>query len=600
MFNGIRSYLIAFMALSGIALGQSPLTLKTRAIPTPASHLAHPQEISSPLTVGRGHLILQFDQQPTPATIAELKNRGINVLADVPENGLLVSLSGTVSVAGLNVHNQISIPARDKISPMVGATGPQIAAGYFLVEFQPDVDMNQARTMILNAGISLKENPDLQSHELMVQVSGQPVRAVLPLAQLDAVSYIFPASTDLASGTPVSPCEGALTTNGPVTQNIPTYGPGWDGPGLGSATLTYVFSKMAAQLDPTAAQNAIRAAMAQWSSVVQVNWVQGTNPAGTRTVNILWATYDHGDGFPFDGPGGVLAHTFYPAPPNPEPIAGDMHFDDSEHWAIGANTDLFSVALHELGHALGLGHSDNPADVMYPYYKMVTTLNSGDVAAVQTLYAAQTNPAPNPAPAPAPSPAPSPSPSPAPAPAPLVLTVAAPPSATTASAISLSGTVSGGSGSVTVTWSTNFGASGTATVASGSWSVANLPLSMGANTITVIAMTGTATATGTATVTRQSPPPTTDTTPPTLTILSPSSSTPSTTASTITFSGTASDNVAVASVNWSNNFGMSGTATGTTSWSANIPLLIGNNTITVRATDTSGNQSWRSVVVNRP
>jgi len=78
-----------------------------------------------------------------------------------------------------------------------------------------------------------------------------------------------------------------------------------------------------------------------------------------------------------------------------------MHFDDSESGHIGVNTDLFSMALHELGHSLGLGHSDDPTAVMYPYYKMVTTLAAPDIASILTLYAAQTSVSTVPPPAPA-------------------------------------------------------------------------------------------------------------------------------------------------------------------------------------------------------
>jgi len=90
-----------------------------------------------------------------------------------------------------------------------------------------------------------------------------------------------------------------------------------------------------------------------------------------------------------------------------------------------------------------------------------------------------------------------------------------------------------------------------------------------------------------------------DTTPPTITITSPTSNPTWTTSSTpINLGGTASDNVGVTSVTWSNSVtGGSGTATGTTSWSAIVSLSPSNNPITVTAWDAAGNSGSDTIDV---
>ncbi len=48
----------------------------------------------------------------------------------------------------------------------------------------------------------------------------------------------------------------------------------------------------------------------------------------------------------------------YP-PDNAFSAAGDIHFDKDELWKIGfggAGIDVFTIAAHEIGHAIGLGH----------------------------------------------------------------------------------------------------------------------------------------------------------------------------------------------------------------------------------------------------
>jgi hypothetical protein len=93
------------------------------------------------------------------------------------------------------------------------------------------------------------------------------------------------------------------------------------------------------------------------------------------------------------------------------------------------------------------------------------------------------------------------------------------------------------------------------------------------------------------------PAPGADSTVPTLVITAPGGALTVSTGS-VAVSGTANDNVGVTQVNWQNDRGGSGSATGTGSWSASITLQSGANVISVTARDAANNVSAaRSVTV---
>ena len=570
---------LIFLCSNALLLAQPTLRLKVHV---PANTLVNPGDtIASENPIIRGarlprltpiHMIVQFDQPPTADTLDALRARGAVVLQDVPDHAVLVLMNENMALDGaldgLGIRSARRLDPREKISPLITDGDASAASGYYLVEFHPDVDPSDARRLILNSGVELRENPDLLRQHLMVHIPNPTdTRASLALlASQDQVSYIFPASANLVAGVSIAICGGALASLGPIGQLIATNGDGWDGPGLGATTLTYVFQYVTAQLAAGVPQSEIVRAMAEWSKVVQITWQPGTDPLGNRTVNIFWATYAHGDGFPFDGPGGVVAHTFYPSPPNAEPLAGDMHFDDSESWHVGTQVDVFSVALHELGHALGLGHSDNPNDVMYPYLKIVTGLADGDKTAILGLYAAQTGVVPPPGP--------------------LALTIDVPPATTTSATISLTGTVTGGT-TPTVTWTSSTGAFDGSSITGSNWVISNLPLAVGVNSIIVTAADANGSVSHVVSVTRTAalPPG-----PLALTINAPPATT---TSASITLTGTVTGGSNAPSVTWITSTGASdGSSINGDTWTIlSIPLAIGLNTITVTATDATGSIS---------
>ncbi len=183
-----------------------------------------------------------------------------------------------------------------------------------------------------------------------------------------------------------------------------------------------------------------------------------------------------------------------------------------------------------------------------------------------------------------------------------VMTISTPTTAATYTAttniINLSGTASDNVGVTAVTWVNSLGGSGTAS-GTINWTIANVNLISGDNRITVQAKDGAGNSSQKILTVTYIPPVVTDTTAPALAITAPTSNTTySTNSTSINISGTASDNIGVTQVSWSNSTGGSGQATGTNSWSvANIALKEGSNGITVTARDAAGNTAQKMLTV---
>ncbi len=65
----------------------------------------------------------------------------------------------------------------------------------------------------------------------------------------------------------------------------------------------------------------------------------------------------------------------------------EIYFNDYFEWGIGVGIDIETVVLHEIGHALGLGHAITEAAVMYAgYYGIRREVHADDVAGISYLY----------------------------------------------------------------------------------------------------------------------------------------------------------------------------------------------------------------------
>ncbi|KAJ0102307.1 hypothetical protein Patl1_05971 [Pistacia atlantica] len=154
--------------------------------------------------------------------------------------------------------------------------------------------------------------------------------------------------------------------------------------------LTYRFDSSAPVPASLNLRSVIQQSFNRWAQVSHFTFQEVAENLDADIV-IGFHRGSHGDGENnrFDGPQGVFAHAF-------APTVGDCHFDAEERWSINPGQyelDLESVAVHEIGHLLGLSHeSGKPDSIMYDYFeygKIKRELTADDIQGIRVLYGLQ-------------------------------------------------------------------------------------------------------------------------------------------------------------------------------------------------------------------
>jgi hypothetical protein len=150
--------------------------------------------------------------------------------------------------------------------------------------------------------------------------------------------------------------------------------------GVDSITLTYSVSA-----SPTVSQTAIDAATAaaqEWASWLSSHDGKGdftvrAAPAGSATVSITIKA----------GGGTIAGQTKLSYDAQGFIDAANVQISGSS-FGLGNDYDtVYEITLHELGHAfVGLGHSNDPNDLMYPTLNGTTTIGTCEASGFDALY----------------------------------------------------------------------------------------------------------------------------------------------------------------------------------------------------------------------
>ncbi|KAG1681472.1 Matrix metalloproteinase-21 [Nymphon striatum] len=148
------------------------------------------------------------------------------------------------------------------------------------------------------------------------------------------------------------------------------------------------------QLTVVSQKAALTLAFRMWSEIIPLLFVEDNfSPIRDIDIQIAFGKGTHMN-CPnnFDGFGGQLGHAIkFRSTGNSQ-----IHVDDDEYYTVGRNsgTNLVKVAVHEVGHALGLLHTSLTHSIMYAIYSKQMAnhnfeLSEDDRRKVQRMYGSQ-------------------------------------------------------------------------------------------------------------------------------------------------------------------------------------------------------------------
>lgn len=134
-------------------------------------------------------------------------------------------------------------------------------------------------------------------------------------------------------------------------------------------------------------QALVREAFDAWEDVLNIDFVE-VSDASTVELRVGWDA--------IDGAFGTVGTAQYSGSRTTDPVfsitQAEIRFDTAETWNLnktsgGQDTNFYTVALHEIGHVLGLGHATNRETVMFATQQAdIIELQAGDITGGQIIY----------------------------------------------------------------------------------------------------------------------------------------------------------------------------------------------------------------------